>query len=93
MPYETILSTFGLPPVSDLTEAEVLRLVTVEIMKMLSTDRSKLINLAYRLDIDERRFEQCFRDGQDNTEIASLLSHLFFEREKNKFLHRQNHVV
>lgn len=92
MPYDTILSTFGLSSSLDLTEAEALRLVAEEIMRMLSVDRAKLINLAYRLDIDERRFEQCFRDGQDNTEIASLLSHLFFEREKNKFLHRQNHA-
>ena len=93
MPYDAILSTFGLTPSSDLTENEVLRLVKMEIARMLATDRARLINLAYRLDIDERRFEQCFRDGQDNDEIASHLAHLFFEREKDKFLHRHNHAV
>ena len=92
MPYDTILSTFGLSSSSDLTEAEVLHLVTEEIMKMLTTDRAKLINLAYRLDIDERRFEACFRDAQDNEEIAKLLTHLFFEREKTKFFHRSSHA-
>ncbi len=93
MSYDTILSTFGLAPSSDLTENEVLHLVGLEIGRMLAIDRARLINLAYRLDIDERRFEACFRDGKDNEEIASSLATLFFEREKNKFLHRQNHAV
>ena len=79
----------------DMTIAELMEKFpeTEEIMKMLTTDRAKLINLAYRLDIDERRFEACFRDAQDNEEIAKLLAHLFFEREKKKVLHRQNHVA
>ena len=93
MPYDAILSTFGLTPSSYLTENEVLRLVKMEIARMLATDRARLLNLAYRLDIDEQRFEACFRDAQNNDEIAMLLARLFFDREKDKFLHRRNHAV
>ena len=57
--------------------------LTSEIIKLLMNDMEKLLNILYRIDVNEKKVKEVF--AQNNPQIiAPLLAELLIEREMGK---------
>jgi hypothetical protein len=88
---EQLSLLFGLETRSSLSKEDILAFVQAEILRLLGSDREQLLNIAYRLDVDEEEFRSCFWVGKSAEDVASLLARLFFDREKAKVAYRHVH--
>jgi hypothetical protein len=62
---------------------EILKALTPKVEALLTTDRRKLFQAFYRLDVDEARVERVFRTRAPH-EQARALAELILERELQK---------
>jgi hypothetical protein len=53
------------------------------ICQMLIKDYPKLLNLLYRIDVNERKFQEVFREGTSE-QVSGKISTLIIERELEK---------
>jgi hypothetical protein len=60
-----------------------------KVKDLLDKDFNALVNLLYRIDVNENKAKTCF--GKSNEEIAQCLSKLIWERQLEKAASRANY--
>jgi hypothetical protein len=63
--------------------------LTQKVKDLLDKDFNALVNLLYRIDVNEKKAKTCF--GKSNEEIAKCLSKLIWERQLEKAESRANY--
>ena len=76
---------------SQIGREELHRMLTTHINTLLNSGLEKLINLLYRLDINESKIRESLSDnvGQD---AAPLIANLIIERQEEKIKSRQQYT-
>lgn len=70
---------------------ELLRLLTSHINNMINSNLEQLVNLLYRIDVNEQKIRECLanKPGED---AASLIAILIIERLEQKIKSRQQYT-
>jgi hypothetical protein len=70
-------------------ESELKKWLVIKLNDMLLNDFNGLANLLYRIDVYEEKAKACF--GQANSEIASCLAELIWQRQLQKVENREKY--
>jgi hypothetical protein len=80
--YKIVSRSFSLP--TEYSSLEDFKKVLSEaICDLLNTDYQKLINILYRIDVDEKKFQKALLEGSSSL-ISEKISQLIIERELAK---------
>jgi hypothetical protein len=86
----TIISrNFSLPAISSDME-DLHKTLSEAICHMLLHDYQKLLNLLYRIDVNEKKFQEAFKEGSSEL-VSGKISRLIIERELEKAIYREKY--
>jgi hypothetical protein len=84
-----ISRNFSLPVIN--TDIEDLhKALSNVICHMLIHDYQKLLNLLYRIDVEEKKFQEAFQEGSSEL-VSGKISRLIIERELEKAIYREKY--
>lgn len=70
--------------------AELYARVQARVSYLLAHDFQRLIQLLYRIDVDERKLKQWLKD-KEGKDAAAIISTLIIDRQSEKLKHRQHY--
>ncbi len=86
--YKGIQQQFDLEKINEVSEAEMILVLSNRISEMLDTETDLLFSTLYRLDIYESKINAVLFSSEDT---ATGLARLVIERQKQKYLSRAEH--
>jgi hypothetical protein len=86
--YKGIKRQFDLEKISEVSEAEMILILSNRISEMLDSETDLLFSTLYRLDIYESKINTVLYSSEDT---ATGLARLVVERQKQKFKSRADH--
>lgn len=69
----------------------LINLIAYKIAQMINDDYSKLIDLLYSSDLDEKKVKNCFNIDKTNTEVARDIALLYLQRMVEKWKTRKEY--
>lgn len=70
------------------TEEDLLALLSMRINELIRTDMQRLISILYRIDVDEKKIRNMLREHK-GTDAGLIIAHLVLERQKQKIKTRE----
>jgi hypothetical protein len=80
---------FSLPTVKPDME-DLHKALSNAICHMLFHDYQKLLNLLYRIDVSEKKFQEAFQEGSSKL-VSGKISRMIIEREFEKAIYREKY--
>jgi hypothetical protein len=84
-----IARNFSLPAISPNMD-DLHKALSGAVCHMLLHDYQKLLNLLYRIDVNEKKFQDAFKSGSSEL-VSGKISWLIIERELEKAIYREKY--
>ncbi|WP_320418573.1 hypothetical protein [Tenacibaculum sp. IB213877] len=78
------------PEDANITYEQLVKILSEELNELIQSDFNKVLNILYRIDVDEHKISKALATNPENRSAGIILAELIIERQLQKIYYRKH---